>query len=153
MGYGGTPGLFTVAKFGIPLLVENSLDYDFIEVRIARFELDPAIALKTLFDLYFVGFLVDAGGVAPVVDLRLYDVGAPNVPQTGDLRATITTTTTGSIIRESVSLTASDTPTTPNGDPNDGTIYSAVRIYELRAIFTAGDAGDTMQYDTVGILV
>lgn len=155
MGHTGTSGIENVnPEYRIPLLVEGEWEYSatLVETRIGRFELDPDGAGKADLELYFVGFLADAGAGAPTVELRLYDVGPPNAPVTGDLRATITTTATNAIVRESVALTASGTPTVPGSDPNDGTIYNVVHVYEVRVIFTAGDAGDTIRYDTVGIL-
>lgn len=140
-------------EYRLPVGMEGLREFSVTqsEARIARFELSPGSAGKQALNLYHVGVLTNAGG-SPTCVLRLYDMGAPNSPQSGDLRATITTTSAGAILRQSTALTASDTPTTPNGDPNDGTIYNATRIYELRAIFTAGAVGDTMQYDTVGVL-
>ena len=155
MGHSGTSGIENVnPEYRIPLLIEGEWEQSvtLVETRIGRFELDPDGAGKADLELYVVGFLADAGAGAPTVELRLYDIGAPNTPITGDLRATITSAITNAIVRESVALTASGTPTVPGSDPNDGTIYNVVRIYELRVIFTAGDAGDTIRYDTVGIL-
>ena len=152
MGYSGTLGIYP--EYRLPLLVEGEWEYSvtLTEIRIGRFELDPNGAGKAALELYFVGLLADAGSTAAITELRLYDVGPPNAPINGDLRATITTTTLNAIVRESVALAASATPTLPGTDPNDGTIYNDTRIYELRAIFTAGEASDTMRYDTIGIL-
>lgn len=140
-------------EYRLPVGLEGYREYSVTqsEVLIARFELSPGNAGKQAMNLYFVGVLTNNGG-SPTCALRMYDMGAPNAPQPGDLRASIVTTATGGIRREDRALTASESPTTPGGGPNDGTIYNATRIYELRAIFTGGAAGDTMQYDTVGVL-
>lgn len=118
--------------------------------RIARFELNPGAVGRAALELYFVGLL--SGGTSPVIELRLYDMGIPGVPQTGDLRATITSNTTAVIVEETVALAASNAPTLPGTNPNDGTIYSSARVYEVRVIFTAGSGASTMNYDTVGVV-
>lgn len=143
-----------IGEYKTPVALEISQEYSVTlsEIRVARFEINPENIARLDLEVFFDGFLLDVGGATPTVELRLYDVGAPNVPQAGDLRATITTTTSGSIIRETVALTASDAPTSPGADPNDGTIYKTIRMYELRTIFTTGTAGDTMSYDTAGIV-
>jgi hypothetical protein len=145
-----TSGLVSIG-FNQPVAFEvvRTFSTTTVLTRIARFELDPSAMHREALDLYFVGLL--SGGVSPVIELRLYDMGAPNVPQVGDLRATITSNTTSVIVEETVALVASDAPTSPGTDPNDGTIYSAARVYEVRVIFTAGTGASTMNYDTVGV--
>ena len=157
MGYYGVEPDRTglgIGEYKTPVAFEISQEYSVTlsEVRVARFEIDPANIARLDLAVFFDGFLLDTGGTTPTVELRLYDMGAPNVPQAGDLRATLSTTTSGSIIRETAALTASSTPTTPGSSPDDGTIYNTIRIYELRVIFTTGTLGDTISYDTVGIV-
>jgi hypothetical protein len=94
--------------------------------------------------------LTDAGGAAASFDLRLYDMGAPNTPQAGDLRASVVLSTAGSLRRERTLLTASVSPTTPGASPDDGTIYDSERIYEIRGVLT-GDVGDLVELDWAGV--
>lgn len=138
--------------FNQPVAFEVVRNYTTTTVltRIARFELNPGSVGRSALELYFVGLM--AGGTSPVIEMRLYDMGAPNVPQIGDLRATITSNTTSTIVEEMVALAASNAPSTPGADPNDGTIYSSARVYEVRVIFTGGTAGSSMSYDTIGVV-
>jgi hypothetical protein len=95
--------------------------------------------------LTFVGQLTDAGGVAPVFALRLYDMGAPGTPIAGVLRAHADVIVTGSPQRAQTTLFATFAPGVDTGG-----IHNVTRIYEVRGLLT-GDAGDLVEVDWAGI--
>jgi hypothetical protein len=120
------------------------------EIVLGGFAFNPELFTGSTIYLVIAGTLTDAGTTAPSLDLRLYDLGEPGTPQAGDLRATVTLSTTDSPQYETTLLTASDAPTTPGSSPNDGTIYDTERLYEIRAELT-GDVGDLVEIDWAGI--
>ena len=120
------------------------------ETKLGGFAFDPSLFSGSTIYLAMAAILTDAGGTAASFDLRLYDMGAPNTPQAGDLRASVGISTAGSLRRERALLTASNTPTTPGASPDDGTIYDTERLYEVRGVLT-GDVGDLVELDWAGV--
>lgn len=120
------------------------------EVKLGGFSFDPSLHSYNTLYLEMVGILTATGSLTADFDLRLYDMGEPNSPQAGDLRASVSITFSGSIRRERFPLTASASPTSPGSSPDDATIYNSERIYEVRGYLT-GNTGDEMNVDWAGI--
>jgi len=120
------------------------------EIKLGGFQFNPSLFSGSTMVLGGLVTLTDAGGVAPALDLRLYDMGTTLVPQAGDLRASRLFSIPGSLRFEQTILVPSATPTTPGSSPDDGTMYDVARIYEVRALLT-GDAGDLAEIDWAGI--
>lgn len=129
-------------------LVRQEIDEQLlsVETKLGSFAFNPTLFPGSTMHLTLVGTLTDGGGAAPSFELRLYDMGAPNTPQAGDLRSTATFAIAGSLRRERGSALLPISALTPLVDE----VLDVERIYEIRGFLT-GDSGDLMEIDWAGI--
>lgn len=115
---------------------EESITAGGTEVVVGGFVFDPGESPGR--SAYFRAFetLVYTAGASPLSRVRLYDRGAPGSPTAGTLVAELTNSGNVNVPYTSVTAAFLLDPTTPSL----GVIVDAVRMYEIRVLFTDADS-------------
>lgn len=115
---------------------EESVTPGGTEVVVGGFVFDPGESPGR--SAYFRAFetLVYTAGASPTSRVRLYDRGAPGTPTAGTLVAELTNSGNVNVPYTQVSAAFTTDPTTPSL----GVIVDAVRMYEIRVLFTDADS-------------
>lgn len=135
---GGGGGGGTNASYLTGATNEESLTGGGTEVVVGGFVYSPAHAHGMGHATRFRAFetLVYTSGSSPTARVRLYDRGAPGAPTAGTLVAELTNSGNVNVPYTQLSAAFATDPTTPSL----GVIVDAVRMYEIRVLFTDADS-------------